>query len=259
MITLGLDLAAEPKNTSGCAVEWRDCRAAVRWVATGLMDGDILSHAREAIVLGIDAPFGWPEAYVKAITAHHAGAHWPVETWDRSNRRSLRLRATDEQVHTVTRITPLSVSSDAIAIPATRCASLLDRLGVRDRSGDGRVHEVYPAAALFQWGLRHKGYKGKKNVGRLLELLAALRSRAPWLDVLPSDAEMLAGCDHAFDALIASLAARAASRGLTFRPAADQLDLARVEGWIAVPRKGSLEELPLGAEECRTDGPRTEA
>jgi len=259
MITLGLDLAAEPKNTSGCAVEWRNCRAAVRWVATGLTDDDILSHAQEVSVLGIDAPFGWPESYVKAITAHHAGEHWPVEAWDKPNRRSLRLRATDEQVHAVTGITPLSVSSDAIAIPATRCASLIDRLGVRDRSGDGHVHEVYPAAALLQWGLRHKGYKGKKNVGRLLELLVALRRRAPWLDVLPRDAEVLSSCDHAFDALIASLAARAALRGLTFRPTADQLDLARVEGWIAVPRTGSLEDLPLAAEESRTNGPRTEA
>ncbi len=183
MITLGVDLAAESKGTGGCTVEWRGCRAAVLWVGTGLTDGDILSRARGISAVGIDAPFGWPTSFVNAITAHHSGGAWPVGTWDKANRRRLRLRATDEHVHDVTGITPLSVSSDTIAIPATRCASLIDRLGVKDRSGDECVREVYPAVALFQWGLRHKGYKGKENAVRLLELLAALRVQAPWLEV----------------------------------------------------------------------------
>ena len=245
MITLGVDLAAGPKATGGCKVEWRDGRAAVQWVGTGLTDDDILRCAEGVTAVGIDAPFGWPTSFVNAITAHHAGQRWPVAAWDKANRRKLRLRATDEHVHDVTGITPLSVSSDTIAIPATRCASLIDRLGVKDRSGEERVREVYPAAALLQWGLRHKGHKGKENAIRLVELLAALRVQAPWLEASRPDAELLAGCDHAFDALVASLAARAAWRGLTLRPPANAVHLARVEGWIAVPRKGSLGDLPL--------------
>jgi predicted nuclease with RNAse H fold len=148
MITLGIDLAAEPKYTGGCAIEWLDGRATVRWISLGLHDEEILRRAREADIIGIDAPFGWPKYFVEAITAHHAGRRWPVDAWEKLSRRRLRLRVTDERVYSVTRITPLSVSSDAIAIPATRCAWLIDRLGVKDRSCDARVQEVYPAAAL---------------------------------------------------------------------------------------------------------------
>ncbi len=49
----------------------------------------------------------------------------------------------------------------------------------------------------------------------------------------------------AFDALVASLVARAAYRGLTLKPTPDELTDARAEGWIALPNEGSLESLPL--------------
>ena len=58
---------------------------------------------------------------------------------------------------------------------------------------------------------------------------------------------MCAECDHVFDALIASLVARAAALGLTMRPTADELPVARVEGWIALPSTGSFDALPLAA------------
>ncbi len=246
MTTLGIDLAAEPKATGGCSIEWGNDAAVVRWVSVGLTDEKILAHAEAADIVGIDAPFGWPTRFVEAVTAHHAGRRWPVDRWDTESRRRLRLRATDERVHSVTGITPLSVSSDAIAIPATRCALLIDRLGVKDRSGDGRVQEVYPAAALSKWGLPHRGYKGRENAGALGTLLASLRDRAPWLQISTRDEQLCAVNDDAFDALVASLVARAASRGLTLRPQEDELAAARVEGWIALPVIGSLEDL-LGA------------
>ena len=245
MTTLGIDLAAEPRDTGGCAIEWTRDAATVQWVSTGLDDEEILHRARAADVVGIDAPFGWPSYFVEAISAHHAGRKWPVEAWEKASRRRLRLRVTDERVHQVTeKLTPLSVSSDAIAIPASRCAWLLDRLEVSDRSG-GRVQEVYPAAALFQWGLRHKAYKGRENVRSLEELLTSLRKRTPWLTISARDEELLATCDDAFDALVASLIARAAARELTLRPEAGEREAARVEGWIALPHRGSLEKLCL--------------
>jgi predicted nuclease with RNAse H fold len=247
MVTLGIDLAAEPKSTAGCAIEWSDRRASVRWVSTGLVDDEILRRASSADVIGIDAPFGWPTYFVEAIVAHHAGKRWPVAQWDKPSRRRLRLRATDERVHERTGITPLSVSSDALAIPATRCARLIDRLGVQDRSGDGRVHEVYPAAALYAWGLRWKGYKGRENAAALADLFAILRKRARWLEISAEDAKRCGQCDHVFDALIASLVARAAVVGHTLKPTADELPMARVEGWIALPSEDSLEELARGA------------
>ena len=192
MVTLGIDLAAEPKATAGCAIEWLDREAVVRWVSTGLLDEQILQRARDAGIVGIDAPFGWPTYFVEAIAAHHGGRPWPVAQWEKMSRRRLRLRVTDERVYEVTGITPLSVSSDAIAIPATRCALLIDRLGVKDRSGDGKVQEVYPAAALHRWGLRYRGYKGRQNTSVLADLFAALREQAPWLVVSADDAQKCA-------------------------------------------------------------------
>ena len=243
MVTLGIDLAAEPRDTGGCAIRWAPGGATVEWVGVGLEDDEILRRARDADVLAIDAPFGWPTYFVEAIHAHHAGRPWPVESWDRESRRRLRLRATDEDVYASTGITPLSVSSDTIAIPATRCAWLLERLGVRDRSGDGGVYEAYPAAALFQWGLRYRGYKGRDNVAALAALFGEVRGRTPWLSMSSVDAGLCAGCDDAFDGLVASLIARAAKLCLTARPAGDEMPTARIEGWIALPDRGSLERL----------------
>jgi hypothetical protein len=54
-----------------------------------------------------------------------------------------------------------------------------------------------------------------------------------------------ADCDHVFDALVASLVGRAAALGLTLTPTVDELPAARVEGWIALPGRESLEALPL--------------
>lgn len=247
MISLGIDLAAEPRNTGGCLIEWLGGRGAVQWLSTGLTDEEILKRAGESDIVGIDAPFGWPTYFVEAVTAHHAGRPWPVQGWEKGSRRRLRLRVTDDRVHAVTGITPLSVSSDAIAIPATRCALLTDRLGVKDRSGDGRVQEVYPAAALSQWRLPFRGYKGREGTEALGSLLAALRKRAPWLEISSRDEQICAANDDAFDALVASLIARATACGLTLRPEAEELPSARVEGWIALPVAGSLELLAKGS------------
>ncbi len=115
---------------------------------------------------------------------------------------------------------------------------------MKDRSGIERAHEVYPAAALSQWGLRFKGYKGRENASALEMLLASLRKRTPWLAISSGDAKTCAICDDAFDALVASLVARAAFKGLTLAPSADELAAARVEGWIALPHRESLGDLP---------------
>lgn len=48
---------------------------------------------------------------------------------------------------------------------------------------------------------------------------------------------------YAFDAMIASLTARAAALGLTSKPEADEVHAAKTEGWIRVPAPGSLEQL----------------
>ena len=62
------------------------------------------------------------------------------------------------------------------------------------------------------------------------DLLAA----APWLDCGPHE-ETIRRSHDAFDAVIAALTARAASRGQTCPPGDDDLAAAATEGWIAIP------------------------
>jgi hypothetical protein len=183
---------------------------------------------KKADAIGIDAPFGWPEAFVQAV------GKWTATTWVGQDdfQKNLRLRLTDRFVHEKTQLTPLSVSTDRIALPAMRAMALLARHGVTDRSGgDGRFFEVYPAGSLRQWGLPCRGYKGADHVSARHGLLATLRQRLPALHVDDSCVEN----DHAFDALLASLTTRTAAMGKTFQPPSAQLSTIRREGWIHLP------------------------
>jgi hypothetical protein len=108
--------------------------------------------------VGIDAPFGWPVEFVDAVHDYTTTGRWPDAD---SNR--LLLRETDMHVKLITGQQPLSVTTDRIAYCAMRCARLLacfSETGEADRSGAGRFVEVYPAAALRQWGLDPRRYKG---------------------------------------------------------------------------------------------------
>jgi hypothetical protein len=94
--------------------------------------------------------------------------------------------------------------------------------------------EVYPAASLRCWELPHRWVKGAKNLTALDELVARLQQAAPWLDLAGYETDCRS-CDHALDAVVAALTARAAAQGLVTVPGIDQLDAARSEGWIALP------------------------
>ena len=50
--------------------------------------------------------------------------------------------------------------------------------------------------------------------------------------------------DDALDAVLCALIARAAALGLTVPPPDQDRERARAEGWIHLPRRGSLGELP---------------
>ena len=246
MLTLGVDLASQPAATAACAIEWDAGRARVRAIDLGLDDNALVDRATDAGKVGIDAPFGWPAPFVELIRRHHGGlpmaGSW---TWDNHQRDALRFRRTDHLVRALLNRWPLSVSTDLIAVPALRCAGLLDRLGVTDRSGRGPVIEVYPALALARWGFPSNGLKGASGCEARSAVLARLAADCPWLDL---DAPIRARCertDHAFDALIASLVARAAALGLTAAPSAADADHARLEGWIAVPTTDALAHLLL--------------
>ena len=111
-----------------------------------LDDETLLNLVRQADRVAIDAPFGWPEPFIRAVSA--VPGYWPLSPGER--RAPLERRTTDFLVHELTGKTPLSVSTDRIAYCAMRCASLL---GVLDaaRDGSGPIVEAYPDAALRCW------------------------------------------------------------------------------------------------------------
>lgn len=239
MRTLGIDLAAQAATTAACAIDWADGAATVSLLDVGVDDRRALDLIGGSDVVGIDAPFGWPLPFVELVRRHQEAAG-DGAAWTPARRDDLRFRRTDHVVRDRLGRWPLSVSSDLIAIVAMRCAGLLDRLGVVDRSGSGRVVEVYPAVALARWGFSSRGYKRVGNEPILASLLADLLAASQWLDVSADARARCARSDHAFDALVAALVARAAAVGLTERPDAADLALARSEGWIAVPRPDTL-------------------
>ncbi len=240
MHTIGVDLASDPRTTALCTVAWEDGRARIAALRVGADDDEILAAHAAAEVTGIDSPFGWPAAFLTFLCATSRLSVGAPAPWSAEVARALRYRATDTAVHELTRRWPLSVSSDLIAVVAMRCQGLLARMGVSDRSGDGRVFEVYPAAALQRWGLPSRRYKGPAGRAVRDEIVGGLCAAAPWLNLSGAEAARFAADDDALDALVAALNARAAALGLAVLPDADARHEASREGWIAVPVEGSL-------------------
>jgi predicted nuclease with RNAse H fold len=232
MITLGIDLSSQPKDTAACLIHWHaDGRILAHEPVLHCDDPTLDALIHQADAIGIDAPLGWPETFVNATR------QWTATLWhDPEFQKKLRLRLTDRFVHAQTQLTPLSVSTDRIALPAMRAMALLARQGVTDRSGgDGRFFEVYPAGSLKQWGLSFRNYKGPDHLPARHTLLSALRRALPLLNIPGSCADT----DHAFDAFIAALTTRVAATGNSLQPAPAQINTARREGWIHLPRAGT--------------------
>jgi predicted nuclease with RNAse H fold len=238
--TLGIDLSADPARTAACLITWREgSPGRVEFLlagsedATRLDDDGLVAMIAEADLSGIDAPFGWPVAFVEAVR------NWSErKTWSTGpDVTDLRYRATDLRIPGPRR--PLSVSTDLIGVTAMRCAAILDALGPElDRSGiTGPAIEVYPAAALRHWGLVASGYKGGARSDVRRRLVAELVERLSGVCEIGEEVTILCERSHdALDSLVASLAVRARMRGLTSVPSgAAEAGLARIEGWIHVP------------------------
>lgn len=258
--TLGVDLAAQSRKTAGCVIEWDErghgyvhCptdRYGDDDLLAKLIDTEYISHA------AIDAPFGWPALFIETIANYRDAGVWPDPYNSDASVRNLRLRATDRAIHQRLGLTPLSVSTDRIGIVAMHCARLLaavhQELGEPvDRSGQGRILEAYPAAALRSWQIspgtsEDPGtYKGDSEAARtrrewVLEQIN--RHTSAWLEINPKVNVVCIDSDDCLDALICALIARAADR--------DQLEsiddpdgLASSEGWIRVPKPESLAHL----------------
>jgi predicted nuclease with RNAse H fold len=242
--TIGIDLSAQPARTACCVLVWEPSSARIVRLGAGYDNPaieELVSIYRPAKV-AIDAPFGWPVAFTRAISEFTTFGRWP----DTDDQRALLFRATDLFVRETTGSDPLSVSTNLIAICAMRCARLLILLTADaplDRTGSGLVAEVYPAAALRQWGLDARGYKGAKEDrrekrGALVE--AIVQGTASWLKLEPSTLELLRASDHLLDALIAAIVGRAVSIELALPIPEDRLSAAKAEGWIHLPARGRL-------------------
>jgi len=233
MKILGIDLATEPSKTGVVMLEVDSTGHQVAHRVDGFPNDDLLvALAKEADVIGVDAPFGWPMGFIESLSEHGAGRPWLPG----ADRASLRHRRTDLAVHAATGIWPLSVSTDKLGATAMRCAHLQTRWAnevwegvAAARDGSGRLIEVYPAATLKMLGLPHQSYKGPNGTERRRVILAGLEA---WVDVADVHAVSLAS-DDMLDAVVAALTAHAAAEGFTSRPAeGPELDAALVEGWI---------------------------
>jgi len=244
MLTAGVDLAAESRGTALAVIEWGAARAALIDLRLGVDDAQIVAAASAADKIGIDCALGWPDEFVHFVSAHAAGERDPgTPEGGMAWRRTLAYRETDRHVRERTGRWPLSVSTDRLGLTAMRCAGLLARLedsGIDvDRAGYGAVVEIYPGASLRLWGFDTAGYR-TDPVSRE-RLLLEVREAAPWLDLGTWSTLMISSAD-AFDAVIASLAARNAALGGYLPPPPSMLDRARREGWIALPT-GPVAEL----------------
>ena len=253
MLTLGVDLAADPKKTGTCWIRWEQGRAEVFKASLGADDDALVAAFPRADKVGIDVPFGWPDAFVEAIAAHRDGREWPTVSGDR-----LRYRKTDRHTRATVGLPPLSVSTDRIGVTTFRAAGLLFKLALQgarvDRSGGGRLAEVYPAAALKRWGLRFRGYKGRAGQYREARrgMLCALETMSRWLTLPDEVRDACHESDDVLDALIAAMVARAAVVGLCEPIPVDLFETVCREGWIQLPVLGSLPRLCL-AESVRCD------
>jgi len=281
MRTLGIDLAAQAKDTAYCVVQWYADLALVETPVQGADDEALLSAMEVAAWTGIDAAFGWPEPFVVALGHYLHFADWPAGV----RPEHLRLRETDRFVRDVLKteqgvaLMPLSVSSSWLATCAWRCAALLrryqertghelNRIAVPVPSGmDGPpdkprgsglvakrgVVEVYPAAALAMWGLGHRGYKAvgrtstRQAHGRREAIVRKLETEAGgWLLLAKDVRAALVANDHCLDAFVAALVACAAASDRTIKPMLEQRGLAHAEGWIHLPTSDSLRCLTPG-------------
>jgi predicted nuclease with RNAse H fold len=243
VLTAGVDLAAEPKGTALAVIEWKETTATLVDLQLGVNDQTIVEAAGVVDKLGIDCALGWPIEFVEFLNNHANLENTSFPDGGMDWRRRTSFRESDRHVREVTGKWPLSVSTDRLGLTAMRCAGLQGRIqqsGIEiDRSGSGKIVEIYPGASLRLWGFDTTGYRANEDVRA--ELLTTIEHSVPWLN-LDSHRELMISSTDAFDAVIASLATRAAAINQYLHPPKEFLDIAKVEGWIALPT-GSITDL----------------
>jgi predicted RNase H-like nuclease len=266
--TVGIDLASQAAGTAVCAIEW-DGQPTVAALMRGVIDETSKTPLDDKMIasvmrtdhgavpadvtkIAIDAPFGWPSAFVDALAGR---GPWPGA--GAGVNPALTRRRTDHWISRVARKTPLSVSTDRIAYPAMRLAGLFQHLAemqpdtVVDRTGrTGRFCEAYPDPAIRAFGLWPDGVKTRASYKRARgarirrEIMDQLHAKAPWLAITSAQIEACVASDDLLDSLICALVARAveSTEYVHKIPVEDEHDAER-EGWIQLPMNGALDAL----------------
>lgn len=244
MRVAGVDLATEADRT-GLAIldvgepQTINAQVTIGELRLGADDDAIRNAIAQASGTGIDVPLGWPQSFVEFVSDHASGSLPAPETTDREWRRRLALRETDRHIQRRTGVWPMSVATERIAYAAMRWAGIEARLRAESvpvaRDGSGAVYEVYPAAALKVWGLRHRGYKGQKNSEVRHQLVDDLSELFPNLE-WNGHRELCFADDNALDAVLAAIIALEAYLGRCEPAPADLILSALREGWIWIPR-----------------------
>jgi len=268
MITVGVDLASQPKKTALCAIEWAQPQhPLVTYLTTGATDELITEIAADADRIAIDSPFGWPIGFADFLAAHQRLERFDL---DQPPANDIWFRQTDREIMKFKQ--PLSVAAEKLGRTAYRCARLLQRLedaGVMvDRSGaTGRVIETYPGAVLASRGWTQP-YKGPANAAARRIIADAFCTAhnlhaAPEMvtDAHGSLVQCLTQSDDHLDSLICALVARADAIGQTSRklsPDDALVPQARVEGWIHVPTDAAWPILNSGlVPSASSEAPRS--
>ncbi len=247
MFTAGVDLAAEAKGTAVAVLNWMPDRVELKHLDLGVADEAIVEVAGTVQKIGIDCALGWPKQFIDFLNQQVSlTSSGEIFEGGKDFRRELSFRETDRQVREVTGRWPLSVATDRLGLTAIRAAGLLSKIQasgiVVDRSGAGKIVEIYPAASLRIWGFDTHQYRTSPERRKML--IDQLRQALPALNLGGFEGLMVNSCD-AFDAVIAALVTRSAYLGLSTKPDKSQLQSARQEGWIALPTSplGSLLEI----------------
>lgn len=95
MLTIGVDLSAQPAKTVAAVISWDQSGATVTGLHPGATDASIVDLARTASKVGVDCPLGWPRDFVDFVARHQRGEIQAGEGEDIAAREQLAYRRTD--------------------------------------------------------------------------------------------------------------------------------------------------------------------
>lgn len=250
-VSLGIDLATTNGSTGVCEIHWGAGKATV---TVGSPSNDELrAHILDVTAAGgwvaIDAPFGFPRAFSRAVAQWHQTGRVDPATDDDIRRRVTdrhvykRQLAVPKDIRGRGQIWPLSSVVERITPTTVRTMQLLSSLtkdGVADRIGRrNHVFEAYPITAFRLWHVRTGKYKaGVADADMLMKnICAQVGIDIPNLtlvkDKCKNDAVDAVG--RALVARLAALEPRTAPDPAEF---GDDMALILDEGWIHLPPDG---------------------